>query len=110
MHRTRPSPICCATSATTVIFSPSSTRSISTAKLISGNECGGNSASTTGPAMATTRPSFNPSAGVAVGAAVVVMLLFLLWTLAERFCAPHDLHDLGRDRVLAGPVHDACKG
>ncbi len=41
----------------------------------------------------------------AAGAVVVVIRSFLLGTLAERFCAPHDLHDLGRDRVLAGPVH-----
>jgi hypothetical protein len=38
---------------------PSISMSISTAWLISGSECWGNSTSTTGPAMATTRPSFS---------------------------------------------------
>ena len=47
--RTRPSPICCATSAVTTMDSPSSSIVISTAWLISGSESGGNSASTTGP-------------------------------------------------------------
>ena len=67
MARTRLSPICCATSAVTVIFSPSSSMSISSALLISGSASGGNSTSMTGPAIATTRPS------LAVGSAVVVM-------------------------------------
>ena len=59
MTRTRLSPICCATSAVIVIVSPSSSMSISSALLISGSASGGNSTSTTGPAIATTRPSFS---------------------------------------------------
>jgi hypothetical protein len=47
--RARPSPICWATSAVTVIVSPSRRMSISSAWLISGSASGGNSTSTTGP-------------------------------------------------------------
>src|SRR5487761_2593170 len=102
MHtqRTRPSPICWATSATTVIFTPSRSMSISTAWLISGSECGGNSTSTTGPAIATTRPV---SRVVVSGAMVIGVSL----SRAERFGAAHDFHDFGRNRVLARAVHDA---
>ncbi len=104
MHtqRTRPSPICWATSPVTVIVSPSMMMSTSTAWLISGNECGGNSTSTTGPAIATTRPV---SRVVFSGAMVICFSL----SRAERFGAAHDFHDFGRDRVLTGPVHDATE-
>src|ERR1039458_8522715 len=101
-HRTRPSPICWATSPVTVIVAPSMTMSTSTAWLISGNECGGNSTSTTGPAIATTRPV---SKVVFSGAMVICFSL----SRAERFGAAHDFHDFGGDRVLAGPVHDATE-
>ena len=96
----------------------------STAWLISGREPGGNSTSTTGPAMATTRPSFSSSVG-----SVMVMVQMLLMRRArgevgrcsrvrawrsrlrrrcgQRLGAADDLHDLGGDGVLAGPVHDA---
>ena len=63
MARQRPSPICCATSAVIVIVSPSSSMSISSAWLISGSASGGNSTSTTGPAIATTRPSLSSVGG-----------------------------------------------
>ena len=59
MARTRLSPICWATSALTAWVSPSMVTSNSRAVLISGRESRGNSASMTGPAMATTLPSFN---------------------------------------------------
>src|SRR5487761_2281371 len=99
-QRTRPSPICWATSPVTVMVSPSITMSISTAWLISGNECGENSTSTTGPAIATTRPV---SRVVLSGAMVIAISL----SRAERFGAAHDFHDFGRNRVLARAVHDA---
>src|SRR4249919_565599 len=134
MARTRLSPICWATSAVMVMVSPSSSASISTAKLISGSASGGNSTSTTGPAIATTRPSLSsePVAGVSavtvisnllrvglsagfeqvlattfdvVGEEVVGDELLLLGP--QRLGAAHDLHDLGGDGVLAGAVHDA---
>ena len=99
-QRTRPSPICCATSPVTVTVTPSSSMSISTAKLISGNECGGNSTSTTGPAIATTRPV---SSVVLSGAIVICFSL----SRAERFGTTHDFHNFGCNRVLAGSVHNA---
>src|SRR5579863_1566883 len=104
MHtqRTRPSPICWATSPVTVMVVPSITMSTSTAWLISGSECGGNSTSTTGPAIATTRPVSNV---VFSGAMVIGISL----SRAERFGAAHDFHDFGGDRVLAGPVHDSTE-
>src|SRR5580692_9591742 len=101
-QRTRPSPICWATSPVTVIVAPSMTMSTSMAWLISGNECGGNSTSTTGPAIATTRPV---SRVVFSGAMVICFSL----SRAERFGAAHDFHDFGGDRVLASPVHDATE-
>src|SRR6476646_8682243 len=112
MTRTRLSPICCATSATIVIVSPSSSASISSAKLISGMASGGNSTSTTGPAMATTRPSLSWVSGVGSAVTVISMLLLLRFlakgsAVAEGFGTAHDFHDLGGDRVLAGAVHRA---
>src|SRR3954451_3398999 len=137
MTRTRLSPICCATSAVMTIVSPSSSASISTAKLISGSPSGGNSTSTTGPAIATTRPSFRP---VVVGVSAVTVMFRsptgalrvgfgagfeqvgasrldgvgeevvgdeLLLRPAQRLGATDDLHDLGGDGILAGAVHDA---
>ena len=59
MARTRASPICCATSARTSWGLPSIVMSKERAVLICGTASGGNSTSITGPAMATTRPSFN---------------------------------------------------
>ena len=78
MHRTRPSPICWATSATMISFSPSRVTSTSTAPLISGRAWGGNSTSMTGPAMATTRPvgRLPESGAVGCGAVVVMMVCF----------------------------------
>src|ERR1700691_5214831 len=101
-QRTRPSPICWAPSPVTVIVSPAMTMSTAMAWLISGSECGGNSTSTTGPAIATTRPV---SRVVFSGAMVICFSL----SRAERFGAAHDFHDFGGDRVLAGPVHDATE-
>ena len=60
MARTRLSPMCWATSATIVVVSPSTSVSNSRAQLISGRLSGGNSTSTTGPTMATMRPSLRP--------------------------------------------------
>src|SRR5262249_50952284 len=128
MARTRFSPICWATSATMETVSPSRSISISSAVLISGMPSGGNSTSTTGPAMATTRPSFS-SVSVRSGASVIgncasslrssfgvgvapqVLAKGLLATLpaelAEGLGATDDLGDLGGDGVLAGAVHHA---
>ena len=57
MARTRLSPICWATSAVTTMSSPCTGMVNSRAVLISGSAAGGNSTSTTGPAMATILPS-----------------------------------------------------
>src|SRR5579875_3904040 len=122
MQRTRPSPICWATSARIFDLRPSTSISSSTAWLISGRLPGGNSTSTTGPAMATTRPS----ARSVIGSATVLTFFALLlgfgllpgrrWSrrlplvfLAERLGAADDLHDLGGDGVLAGAVHHPAK-
>ena len=59
MARTRLSPMCCATSAVISMVSPSTSTVNVRAKLISGSASGGNSTSTTGPAMATMRPSLS---------------------------------------------------
>ena len=59
MARTRPSPSCWATSAISVSVVSSRVMSSSSAWLISGSEPRGNSMSMTGPAIATTRPSFS---------------------------------------------------
>ncbi|CAB4818523.1 unannotated protein [freshwater metagenome] len=61
MHtaRTRLSPSCCATSASTEMFVPSRVMVISSALLSSGSDPRGNSTSITGPAMPTTRPVFS---------------------------------------------------
>src|SRR5712691_4426968 len=129
MARTRLSPICWATSATMRMASPSSSISISMAWLISGRASGGNSTSTTGPAMATTRPSFSSvparsSAVMVIGSTPLLsrrslgghpyaevlaerLLRALLSTVAEGLGATDDLGDLGGDGVLPGPVHHA---
>src|SRR5215216_6415245 len=129
MARTRFSPICWATSATMRIVSPSSSISISRAKLISGTPSGGNSTSTTGPAIATTRPSFSSvparsSAVMVIGSTPSLsrcslcayadaevlaerLLRALVPGVAERLGATDDLGDLGGDGVLSGPVHHA---
>src|SRR5580700_3323888 len=109
MQRTRPSPICWATSAVTWWEDPSSSMVNSTAWLISGRACGGNSTSMTGPAMATTRPSASVPAGD-VSCMVVVVIGSSSLRLAERLGPADDLHDLGGDGVLTGAVHDAGQG
>src|SRR5450755_446543 len=107
-----------------MIFSPSSSMSISSAKLISGSASGGNSTSTTGPKIATTHPSLSSvwgsavavmtagapgvSSGLVVVLGVVRVGVRVTGALAQRFRATDDLHDLGRDRVLTGPVHAAA--
>src|SRR2546430_6686775 len=129
MARTRLSPICWATSATMRMASPSSSISISMAWLISGRASGGNSTSTTGPAMATTRPSFSSvparsSAVMVIGSTPLLsrhslgghahaevfaerLLRTLLSGVAEGLGATDDLGDLGGDGVLSGAVHHA---
>src|SRR5215831_12948534 len=127
MQRTRPSPICWATSATIFIRSSSTCTSNSTASLSSGRAPEGNSTSTTGPAIATMRPS-TPSLERALApwpvSTVVISLLLASGRLggrleglavrpgpegrarlAQSLGAADDLHDLGRDAVLASPVH-----
>src|SRR5688572_29872963 len=133
--RTRLSPICWATSARTSLGWPSMVMSKLSIVLICGTASGGNSTSITGPAMATTRPSLRvdwlsvtvirvspvsvaggevfgvPLAGDVehveglvgeeVGAAGLA--------LAEGLGPADDLHDLGGDGVLAGPVHHAAE-
>ena len=101
MQRTRPSPICCATSAVTVTFSPSSSRSISTAMLISGKRVRRELDVDDGPGDRD-----DPAFGQRLGPFVCEVprlrsgrhSLFLLRALAQRFGATDDLHDLGRDR------------
>jgi hypothetical protein len=128
--RTRLLPSCWATSASTVTVPDSSSTSNSTALFSSGSAPRGNSTSITGPAMATTRPSF-----VAVGVSSVMVMRVMspgvgaqrwnrrggrgrnvadvvrrrLVAGVEGFGAADDLHDLGRDRVLTGPVHDPAE-
>ena len=78
--------MCWATSATIVWLWPYTVMSNSRAKLISGRASGGNSTSTTGPAMETTRPSFVAVAApvsVRVVSAMARRLLFFLGGLAE---------------------------
>src|SRR5437764_13643464 len=109
------------------IASPSSSISISMAWLISGRASGGNSTSTTGPAMATTRPYFSSvparsSAVMVIGSTPLLslgslggrpdaevlaerLLRALLSTVAEGLGATDDLGDLGGDGLLSGPVH-----
>src|SRR3984957_6425631 len=110
MQRTRPSPICWATSAATVWVDPSSSMSNSTSKLISGSACGGNSTSITGPAMATTRPSSSARPVVPSALSAVVVMRSSSLRLAERLGSADDLHDLGGDGVLTGAVPDAGQG
>src|SRR6478735_9827619 len=139
--RTRLSPICWATSATTVTSWPSTSRVISRAWLISGSEPRGNSTSTTGPAMATTRPAFSSvvfsvtviggggsSSRRSVGPGRLVQpvevfgecvlggeparhqIFLAALVRAQGLGAADDLHDLGGDGVLAGPVEHAGEG
>ena len=76
MARTRPSPSCWATSASTLVTSPATVMSNSRAVLISGSAPRGNSTSMTGPAMPTTRPSvLRP---LWAGAFSVMVIPFLL--------------------------------
>src|SRR5579875_3818594 len=131
MHRTRPSPICWATSAMIVVVRPSSSTSKLTAWLISGRAPGGNSTSTTGPVMATMRPSASWCDSVVDSSTAVVMVLLWGWGAArlrrvgvlvglephvlgagaaQGLGAADDLHDLGGDRLLAGAVHDPGEG
>ena len=99
---TRLSPICWATSpVTSDVACRRASRVHSTAVLISGSEPRGNSTSTTGPAMATTRPSLSrgrgagvlgdghrwsvaPSRGVSVAASVVELVEVLGRRRARR--------------------------
>src|SRR5918994_1843397 len=131
--RTRDSPICWATSARTEMASPSTVTVISRAVLMAGTASGGNSTSTTGPAMATTRPSLSVapvsvlvsvtdisvcSSGLRARAAELVgqnvgghegvvdqQVVPVRLGGAHGLGAADDLHDLGGDGVLAGPVH-----
>src|SRR5687768_10870216 len=137
MARTRLSPICWATSARTRVSWPSTLTVISRAVLMAGTASGGNSTSTTGPAMATTRPSLRLSWWLVEGVSVTVMASLLRGPLRsparvlelvvqdvgghqdvvgqevaparlrrpQRLGPTHDLHDLGGDGVLPGPVH-----
>src|ERR671910_612389 len=133
MARTRDSPICWATSARTATVSPPTSTVISRAVLMPGTASGGNSTSTTGPAMATTRPSLSVApVSVLVSVAVIAcaprclpaggfeavgqdvgghervvdqQVAALCLGGAHGLGAADDLHDLGGDGVLAGPVH-----
>src|SRR4029077_3315594 len=107
----------------------------SSAVLSLGSRPLGNSTSTTGPAMPTTRPSV-VSVCVAVGESLVIVMTCALslsnraeyrgsvggsvvkyfevddeTVVVAREClgATDDLHDLGGDRVLASAVHDAAE-
>src|SRR4051794_2694674 len=130
--RMRPSPICCAASAVITTSSPPIVTVNSTAWLISGRWPRGNSTSTTGPAIETTLPSF--SSVVPLEGLVSVTVIACSWCsggldaeqvgggglidqevfaagggLAQCLGAADDLHDLGRDGVLAGAVHHAAE-
>src|SRR4051794_11699456 len=139
MHtaRTRLSPSCWATSARMTTGLPSTCTVNSKAVLSLGSRPLGNSTSTTGPAIPTTRPSVKlvsvaeswvivmtvgPSScacscqsaeyGAHVGRTVVQHLEIDDKTLVdagERLGAADDLHDLGGDGVLASTVHDAAE-
>src|ERR1700738_754547 len=101
--------MCWATSATMVVLSPSTSVSNSRAKLISGRLSRGNSTSTTGPMMATMRPSLRPvlpAWAVTLTETHSCVGILVVLTLGQAFGAPDDFHDLGRDGVLAGPVGD----
>src|SRR5256885_1313283 len=112
MARTRLSPMCWATSATTVMVCPSTSISNSRAQLISGRESRGNSPSTTGPMTATIRPSLYAVVGSSAVVLTALLCLGLLGPdrliLGKAFSATDDLHDLGRDGVLASPVGLTC--
>src|ERR1700738_3791199 len=104
--------MCWATSATMVVLSPSTSVSNSRAKLISGRASGGNSTSTTGPMMATMRPSLRAVFGASLTMLTGVPPLWWSYSgarragLGEALGAADDLGDLGGDRILAGPVGD----
>src|SRR5690606_24363589 len=86
-----------ATSAITFFCSPPSSKSISTAKRISGNSPGGNSMSTTGPATLTMRP-------LPVLSAIVNCSSLVSDLLGQRLGAADDLGDGGGDLGLPCPV------
>src|SRR5205085_3569139 len=116
--------MCWATSLVILISSPSRSTVIVTAVLISGMSPGGNSTSTTGPAIETTFPSLWPSSSLCCCSVSVTLigrrsysLLVrgrdvlhglhlaegvggLMARLAQGFGAAHDLHDLGGDARL----------
>src|SRR5579884_3822850 len=103
----------------------------STAWFSSGKAWVGNSTSTTGPATATTRPCWRAPSGRASMESVNVLIGYVLLSslhvdstgvpaqrasgstgdagLTQRLGAADDLHDLGGDGVLAGPVHDPAQ-
>src|SRR6478752_859854 len=85
MARTRLPPICWATSASTLMVSPSASTDISMAWFSSGMASWWNS----------------------MGLEDLERMVVGLWLLAggQRFGATDDLHDLGGDGVLASPVH-----
>ena len=88
--------------------------------LISGSACGGNSTSMTGPAIATMRPFSRRSLRCGSVATVVIRLSSVAMGIVELMMGAaagseslgtaDDLHDLGRDGVLAGTVHDPPQG
>ena len=90
--------------------------------LISGSACGGNSTSTTGPAMETTRPFSSGRAARIRPAGFGRHRLYSSLELVvrtsgtapgtgppQRLRTPDDLHDLGRDRILADAVHQPAE-
>ena len=96
--RTRLWPSCCATSANTLFGLPSTITVNSSAWFNSGRAPRGNSTSITGPAIATTRPSFNP----VVAVAVLIMCSYFLQLLrglarAEGLGTANDFHDFCGD-------------
>merc|ERR1711969_403985 len=106
MVRTRLSPRCWATSRVSVLATASSLISACRALNRSGIEPRGNSTSTTGPMMRTTRPSADPvSAPVGeVTAAVIVVGSLPLWvdrSVGQSAGAADDLADLLGDLRLA---------
>src|SRR4051812_1812277 len=109
-QRTRSSPRCCWTSSTRCVPVPEempsassglSSRSITSAELISGS-CSGKTASITTPLISSIRPTLRPSSVFSSERSCVAAIQV---SLRERLSARDDFHDLLRDRGLALAVH-----
>src|SRR4051794_15295226 len=109
-QRTRSSPRCCCTSRTRCVPVPEempsassglSSRSISSAELISGSSSGKRTSRTT-PLISSMRPTLRPPS---VSCWVCSCVAAIGFSLRERLSARDGFHDLLRDRGLALAVH-----